>query len=50
MEYVFELLKNNISLCTFDFSGCGNSEGEYISLGFHEWKDLEEVVKYLKGK
>jgi hypothetical protein len=27
MEYLSELIKNNISLCTFDFSGCGNSEG-----------------------
>jgi len=25
MEYLSELIKNNISLCTFDFSGCGNS-------------------------
>ena len=42
------MIKNNISLCTFDFTGCGNAEGEYISLGYHEWKDVEEVYKYLR--
>lgn len=23
----------NINLCSFDFSGCGNSEGEYLTYG-----------------
>ena len=27
MEYLGELLSNNISVCLFDFSGSGNSEG-----------------------
>lgn len=45
-----ELIKNNISLCTFDFSGCGNSEGEYITLGYYEWKNVEEVVMHIKAK
>ncbi len=39
---------NKIALCTFDFSGCGNAEGEYISLGYYEQDDLEEVINYLK--
>lgn len=40
MEYIGHLIRKNISLCTFDFSGCGNSEGEYISLGYYEQHDL----------
>lgn len=37
-----------ISLFTFDFAGCGESEGEYISLGWYERDDLAEVVNYLR--
>ena len=29
------LLKRNINIFIFDFAGCGKSEGEYISLGYH---------------
>ena len=47
-EYLRKLLVNKIALCTFDFSGCGNAEGEYVSLGYYEQDDLEEVVNYLK--
>ena len=35
--------------CTFDFSGCGLSDGEYISLGVHESEDLKVVVEYLRN-
>ena len=47
--YVEELLKRNISVCLFDFSGSGLSEGEYISLGWFEIEDVEIVVKYLRN-
>ena len=33
-----------ISVFTFDFAGCGMSDGEYISLGWHERDDLELVI------
>ena len=36
-------------VCCFDFSACGLSDGEYISLGYREKDDLEAVVKYLKS-
>jgi hypothetical protein len=29
------ILCHDITLFTFDFSGCGNSEGDYISLGYY---------------
>lgn len=37
-----------ISLFTFDFAGCGESDGEYISLGWFERDDLAECVEYLR--
>ena len=41
------LLPLNITVFSFDFSGCGKSEGEYISLGINESDDVECVIKYL---
>lgn len=37
-------------MCTFDFSGCGNAEGEYVTLGYYEWMDVEEVYIHIKAK
>lgn len=34
---------NNYYLLLFDFSGCGLSEGDYVSLGHHEKDDLSQV-------
>lgn len=50
IEYLGELIKEGISLLTFDFTGCGNSEGEYISLGWYEWEDLAQVIEYLEKR
>jgi len=36
------------SVVSFDFSGSGNSEGEYVSLGYFEQEDLESVVVHLR--
>jgi len=36
-----------IAVLTFDFSGSGMSEGEYITLGVKETDDLELVFEYL---
>ena len=35
-------------MITFDFCGCGISEGKYISLGYYESEDTEEVIDYCK--
>ena len=42
------LLPLNITVFTFDFYGCGKSEGKYISLGWYESDDVECVINYLK--
>jgi alpha/beta superfamily hydrolase len=42
-------LKNGICLFAFDFSGCGNSEGDWVTLGWKERHDLAAVIDYLKS-
>jgi alpha/beta superfamily hydrolase len=41
------LLPKNICLFSFDFCGCGKSEGDYISLGYYEKDDVNCVIEYL---
>ena len=42
------LLPLNITVFAFDFSGCGKSQGEYISLGWYEREDVESIIEYLR--
>jgi len=45
-----ELLQDAcINLLAFDFSGCGNSEGEWVTLGWKEQHDLATVIDHLRG-
>ncbi|KAJ8562638.1 hypothetical protein K7X08_031090 [Anisodus acutangulus] len=43
------LLSSNITVLTLDFSGSGLSDGDYVSLGWHEKDDLKVVVSYLRS-
>ena len=43
------LLNNDINLFVIDFPGCGLSEGEYISLGYHEKDDVKIVVDFIEN-
>lgn len=43
------LLPLNITLFCFDFSGCGLSEGEYISLGYFEKDDVSFIIDHLRS-
>ena len=36
-------------MTVFDFSGCGLSEGDYISLGYFEKDDTSLVIDYVKN-
>jgi len=45
---VAKLLERNISLFCFDWAGCGLSDGDYISLGWHERDDLATVIGHLR--
>ena len=44
----YYLLNKGIDLFVFDFPGCGKSEGEYISLGYHEKEDVKIIVDYVE--
>jgi pimeloyl-ACP methyl ester carboxylesterase len=39
-----------VGYCTFDFSGCGNSQGDKISFGSNEKYDVEDVISKLKSE
>ena len=43
-----ELLKRNINLFIVDLAGCGLSEGEYISLGYHESHDVGIIINFIE--
>jgi len=43
------LLKHNINLFVIDFPGCGLSEGEYISLGYHEKNDVKIIIDFIEN-
>jgi len=48
LEAIPYILPANMTLFCFDFAGCGISEGEYISLGWHERDDLNMIIEYLR--
>ena len=43
------LLPLNITVLAFDFTACGRSEGEYISLGWYEILDVECIINFLRN-
>lgn len=44
------LLPMDISVFSFDFSGCGKSGGEWVTLGYKERDDLQTVIDYLRAQ
>jgi pimeloyl-ACP methyl ester carboxylesterase len=46
-EILETVLKYGMSLFCFDFSGCGMSDGDNISLGYYEKDDISTVVRYI---
>ena len=48
IHMIEELLKRDINVFVFDFPGCGLSEGEYISLGYHEKDDVEIIIDFIE--
>jgi len=49
IELVPSILQANITLVCFDFPGCGKSEGEFISLGWHERDDVNVLINHLRS-
>jgi pimeloyl-ACP methyl ester carboxylesterase len=48
LDCIQYILPANMTFCCLDFPGCGLSEGEYISLGWHERDDVEVLIDYLR--
>ena len=46
-NHLLELLKRDINLFIVDLPGCGISEGEYISLGYHERHEVKILVDFI---
>ena len=47
LQYAPLLASHGLNLCTFDFSGCGKSQGNWVTLGHKEQDDLKVVIEYL---
>ena len=47
LQYAKEVAAAGMNLCTFDFSGCGKSEGDWVTLGHKEKDDLKSLIEYL---
>lgn len=44
MKYAEPVVAKGCAFCSFDFSGSGLSQGDYVSLGYYEQDDVAAVV------
>mmetsp|Transcript_14564 Transcript_14564/g.44439 ORF Transcript_14564/g.44439 Transcript_14564/m.44439 type:complete len:419 (-) Transcript_14564:134-1390(-) len=44
------LLGAGVSVLSFDFAGHGQSEGEYVSLGWFERDDVDDLIQHMRAK
>ena len=51
-EFMYGLLEifDNFNVFMFDFRASGESEGKYISLGYHEHKDVLAAARFFKAR
>ncbi|KAA6358222.1 MAG: hypothetical protein EZS28_046251, partial [Streblomastix strix] len=49
-DIAYLMRKEQIAVVGFDFSGCGNSGGQYVTMGKNELPDLEDVIENIKTK
>lgn len=47
---LYLMASRSFSVCLFDFTAHGQSEGTYTTVGITETQDLESVLEYLKEK
>ena len=46
-KFIFQYIPKNYDLAIFDFPGCGNSQGEFITYGITEKYDIDSCLKVL---
>ena len=46
-NFANDVIKIDCDFVAFDFSGCGNSDGDYVTLGLNERDDLDCILAYL---
>jgi alpha/beta superfamily hydrolase len=49
VQYLDQLVEKGWNVCLFDFSGSGKSQGNYISLGYYEARDLECAIRKMRA-
>jgi len=49
LMHASKIVQAGINVCVFDFAGCGNSDGEIVTLGWTERYDLEAVINHIKS-
>ena len=49
LQILAPVLASGASVFSFDFAGCGMSEGEYISLGWYEKDDLQSAIEMIRA-
>jgi pimeloyl-ACP methyl ester carboxylesterase len=48
LKYAGEVLQAGFHFCSFDFPGCGNSGGEYVTLGCNERWDVLRLIEQVR--
>ena len=50
LEIASKLVKHGYNVLMFDLRGCGESDGDMVSAGYHEKRDLTGAVEYVKER
>jgi pimeloyl-ACP methyl ester carboxylesterase len=47
---MLDRLPDRVGLVCFDFEGCGNREGEWVTLGVRESREADRVIAFLEAR
>lgn len=50
LRYIPQVISKGFHFCSMDFAGCGNSGGDYVSLGYHERWDALKLLQELRDR
>lgn len=49
-KFIFQYLPAHFDIALFDFPGCGNSKGKYVTYGLTEKYDVDSVLRKLEAE